>query len=367
MNNFVKFPLVLGIVGVICTAALSLVYEITKGEINAKKNAEAIALLSDIVPNLTNAESVADKYDAESMKEANIKNMYEVSDSTGVIAYGYLAEVSAYQPNLNFVVALDNKKEVIIGFNVVSHKETNSGSYGGPLLDSPDFAAQFKDLPFDKVSSDVDFVAGSTAKITLNAVKTGVENIIAFHKQAIFKQESDGIKLTSGEREKFGLAEGQVMVDKSEEFKTALKNNTTENAYNKTLESLALINYIEIQDAGGAVKGHAYAVEGKYNCEVEHGQRAWQDYKIGLMFDENEANTKLVIISSGDSLAAISKPSLDQMSWVSDNFNGKTVSELNDALSNTEIDAEAGSTFTTNAIKAHVATIINAHIRAFGN
>ena len=30
MNKFVKFPLVLGIVGVICTGALSLVYEITK-------------------------------------------------------------------------------------------------------------------------------------------------------------------------------------------------------------------------------------------------------------------------------------------------------------------------------------------------
>ena len=38
MNNFVKFPLVLGIVGIICTGALSLVYELTDEKIAYNKN-----------------------------------------------------------------------------------------------------------------------------------------------------------------------------------------------------------------------------------------------------------------------------------------------------------------------------------------
>ena len=45
MNKFVKFPLVLGIVGVICTGALSLVYEVTnpiiQDRINQKANKKA--------------------------------------------------------------------------------------------------------------------------------------------------------------------------------------------------------------------------------------------------------------------------------------------------------------------------------------
>ena len=38
MNNFVKFPLVLGIVGLICTGALTIVYEVTKEKSNGKEN-----------------------------------------------------------------------------------------------------------------------------------------------------------------------------------------------------------------------------------------------------------------------------------------------------------------------------------------
>ena len=41
--------------------------------------------------------------------------------------------------------------------------------------------------------------------------------------------------------------------------------------------------------------------------------------------------------------------------------------KLNEALANDEIDYVHGATFTTNAIKAHVATIVGAHTSAYGN
>ena len=367
MNNFVKFPLVLGIVGLICTGALTVVYEVTKERITYNQNKEAITLLSEILSDVKNAEPVLDDYDATKAKNAGIKNIYEVSDSNGVTAYGYLAEANGYNPGINFLLVLDSDEEIIRGFSVVSHSETNSGTYGGPLLDSPDFAAQFKDIAFSDVAEDVDFVAGSTAKVTLGAVKTGVEKVISFHKEAIFGEASTGINLTDSEIEKLGLAEGYVVEDKTDDFKAALKANTSTNKYDKTMESLGLINFIEIKDANGTVKGHAYAVEGKYNCEVEHGNRAWQSYKIALVFDENDANTKLVVLSSGDSLPAANQLPLDQQPWVADSFNGKTINELNEALANDEIDYVHGATFTTNAIKAHVATIVGAHVSAYGN
>ena len=366
MNKFVKFPLVLGIVGLICTGALSLVYEVTKDTINYNRNKVAIELMGGIVTDITNAEPVLSEYDSKKAEASGVKNMYRVSNSEGVAGYGYLAEVTGYNPGINFLVVLDDEK--ILGFEIVSHSETNSGSYGGPLLNSPEFAAQFTGITFDQVGSEVDFVAGSTAKVTLNAVKTGVENVIKYHKQSVLGEADDGIKLTPAEREKLNLPEGQTMVDKTEEFKTTLKGKVSDNVYNNIMNdaNIGIINYLEIVDASGAVKGYAYVAQGKYNCEVEHGSRAWQEHKFAIMFDENQANIKVVIISTGDSLGAIGKPSLDSMSWVSENFNGKTVAEVNAALSEGQVDYVAGSTFTTIAFRDHMSFVLDAHSRAYG-
>ena len=370
MNKFIKFPLVLAIVGVICAGSLSVVYEITKDRIAYNKNKEAFDLLGDIVTDMKTVKPVTENYAKEKVEDAGITTIYEVSNSSGVSAYGYLAEVNGYNPGISFLLVLSSDKDEskIIGFDVISHSETNSGTYGGPLLNSPEFSAQFKDLAFDDVSSGVDFVAGSTAKVTLNAVKTGVYDIIEFHKSEIFGEASTGakIELTPDEIKLVNLAEGYTMVDKSDDFKANLKANTSANKYESILEELGLLNYVDITDASGAVKGHAYIVEGEYNCEVEHGNRAWQSYKFVFMFDENGANTKLVIVSSGDSLGAIGQPSIGDQPWVADNFNGKTVTEIGDALASDEIDYIHGATFTSNAIKAHVSSVVDAHSRAYG-
>ena len=370
MSNFVKFPLILAVVGVICAGALSIVYEITSDTINGRIEAEAISLMSEIVPEIKSAPSVYSKYETEDKKlsKIGVTNLYQAKDANDqVIGYGYLANITAYQPDLKFIIVLDDEESLIKGFKVISHKETNSGKYGGPLLNSPEFAAQFTNLEFDDLSSGVDFVAGSTAKITLSAVKNGVDRILSFHKEVFFGEAASSVDLTSDELNKLGLPEGYVLEDKTEEFKTTLKGKVSANMYNSTMETLGLLNFVETKDAAGNVKGHGYIVEGKYNCEVEHGSRAWQTYKFVFMFDENDANTKLVIVASGDSLGAIDKPSIDQQPWVAENFNGKTVAEINEALANDEVDFISGATFTSNAIKAHMASVVSAHTRAYGS
>ena len=367
MNNFVKFPLVLGIVGIICTGALSVVYEVTKDKIAYNKNKVAIDLMSGIVPDISNAEPVLEKYDVAKAESLGVKNMYEVSDSKGVCAYGYLAEVTGYNPGINFLLVLDDTDSIIVGFRVVSHQETNSGSYGGPLLNSPDFAAQFTGIGFDEVGSKVDFVAGSTAKVTMGAVKAGVDNVISFHKQAVLGETDDGINLTSTERQMLGLAEGLVMTDKTEDFKTTLKGKVSANMYKNIMEkdNFAILNYIEIADSAGSVTGHAFVATGRYNCEVEHGNRAWQEHKFVLMFDNEAANTKVVVVKTTDSLGAIGKDSLDKSPWL-ENFNGKTMSQLKSALSNGEIKNLAGASYTTPYFQGDLATVVDAYSRAYG-
>ena len=374
MNKFIKFPLVLAIVGVICAGSLSVVYEITKEKIAYNKNKEAFDLLGGIITDMTGVEEVLSDYDSSKVEKAGIKNMYEVSGNSGVTAYGYLAEVNGYNPGINFLLVLSANESKILGFEVVSHSETNSGTYGGPLLNSPEFAAQFTNISFDDVATEVDFVAGSTAKVTMSAVKTGVDNVISFHKQEIFGEVDDGINLTGTERKMLELSEGYVMTDISEDFKNNLKANVSNNFYNKLInvevaektQYMKIWNYIEIKDAAGNIKGHAYVAEGQYNCEVEHGNRAWQKHKFVVMFDENGGNIKVVVVNSSDSLGAIGKGNLLN-EWIEENFNGKTMSQLNQDLASQKVDKIAGASYTTSYFLNDITTVVDAHSRAYGN
>ena len=365
MNKFVKFPLVLGIVGIICTGALSVVYEVTKDKIAYNKNKVAIDLMSGIVEDISNAEPVLEKYDKEKASKRGIINMYEVSDSNGVAAYGYLVDTMG-QNAFTILVVLDSEESIVLGVDVVSHSETPN--YGGVVLSDPNYIAQFNSITFDGLFTDVDGVVGSTK--TCNGVVLGVDNAISFHREEIFKETivDDGINLNNKERNVLALPEGYSMVDKTEEFDSTLKSKVSQNVYNKIVndENIKILNYVEIADATGTVTGHAYVAEGKYNCEVEHGNRAWQTHKFVIMFDTNEANVKIVVVKTTDSLSAIGKESIDKNPWLTSNFNGKTISQLISDLENEKVDTIAGATFTSSYIRNHVSFVLDAHTRAYG-
>ena len=365
MNKFVKFPLVLGIVGVICTGALSLVYEVTKDTIAYNNNKEAIDKMSAIVPNISNAEGVLENYDTEKASKKRIQNIYEVSDASGVIGYGYLTQAYGFNDGLNFIVVLSSEEEKILGLQIVSHNETPD--IGGVLLKDPNFIAQFKDMPFDAIYTDVDGKAGATT--TLNGVVSGLEGVISYHKTEILGETevNDGVNLNGRERKALGLAEGSTMTDKTEEFKTTLKSKVSDNVYNKILNdaNVSILNYVEIKDANGALTNYAYVVEGKYNCELHEGQRAWQTHKFVFMCDTNGTNTKVVFVTPGHSLSAAGLENVFEP-WVEENFNDKTVQQVIADLENEKIDSVAGATFTTTYVRNHISFVIDAHTRAYG-
>ena len=368
MNKFVKFPLVLGIVGIICTGALSLVYEVTKDTIAYNKNKDAIDKIKVVLPNISNAEEVFEKYDTDKATQKGIQNIYEVSDSTGVIAYGYLASAYGYKNDLTFLTVLSSEEEKILGLQVVSHNET--ADIGGVLLKDPAFIEQFTDITFDDIYTEVDGKAGATT--TLNGLLNGLEGVVSYHKTEIFGEVevNDGVNLNGRERKALGLPEGYTMTDKTEEFKSALKENTSENVYNNIVNdpNVSILNYVEVKDANGVTTNYAYVVEGKYGCELAHGERAWQEHKFVFMFDENAENVNVVVVKSTDSLGAISIDPKAIDNWLDTNYNGKSVAEINAVLLNgAEIDFIHGATFTSRSLNNHISLIIDAHTRAYKN
>ena len=199
LNKFVKFPLVLGIVGTICAGALGVVYEITNPIIQDRVNKEANAAIMELLPDMTSADDLTKDFDAELLKEYKISSVKEVFKNSDSYAYAYQATGKGYAGDMNFLIILSSQEQTILGFKVISHNETNSGSYGGPLLNSPDFATQFVGISFDDVASKVDFVAGSTAGITLNGIKGAVNEVIEFHKFQVMGEEDTGIELSNAE------------------------------------------------------------------------------------------------------------------------------------------------------------------------
>lgn len=367
LNKFVKFPLVLGIVGTICAGALGVVYEITNPVIQYNNNKEAFEKLQSIVPDMTGAESIVESLDSDKLSDASITNVYEVSVGGKVDSYAYQASGTGYGGAMNFIVVLDADENKIVGFKVVSHNETNSGSYGGPLLNDPAFAEQFTGLSYDELNTSVDFTAGSTAKITLNGIISAVNTVIDFHRYEILGEVNDGIKLNGGERTLLGLPEGQILVDKTEEFKELLGNKVDD-----AVKELGLLNYVDITDATGAVVGHGYIVEQSYSCELEHGARGTKTYKMAYLFDQNWENSRLVVVASDDTLGDSTMledkykdyTTIIDHPWLVEKFNGLKMADLVASYNPDEVDKIHGATFTSNTIKNHISAIVFWHDRA---
>ena len=81
------------------------------------------------------------------------------------------------------------------------------------------------------------------------------------------------------------------------------------------------------------------------------------------MFDTNEQNVKVIIVSSDTN---DSKQSYIN-DWIIGSFNGQTVSEINNNFLEDKIDRVAGVTFTSSQLLSDMKLVVDAHLRAFGN
>lgn len=99
----------------------------------------------------------------------------EESDGNSIV---YTAGFDGFNPGVVYLVAFDLTTNDINGFRVVEQFETDG--LGAVILEET-FQAQFDDLAQD----GIDGIAGTTAVITLGALKTSMNDVIDFHKTNI--------------------------------------------------------------------------------------------------------------------------------------------------------------------------------------
>lgn len=111
-NNLFKLPIFLMIVGVICTASLSIVNYFTSTKIEANSQEQVLNACKSSFNNHENyASFVITEVDCPtSLKEVGITKKNKVEDSSSLIGYVYVGSVQGFADKIDFVVSYEGGK-----------------------------------------------------------------------------------------------------------------------------------------------------------------------------------------------------------------------------------------------------------------
>ena len=179
MKNVIKYPLVLGTISVVCALALGIVYDITNPIIVARENAVAVAAMSELVPESTDAEVITSDYD--NVSNYGITAIYKAYKNDDTIAYGFQAEGSGMKTGIVILFVVSAVNDEFIGVKPISNSETSG--YGADYLAEAEFAASFAGLSFDNVDTGIDKNSGVT--VTYDGVHRMATSVIDFYLENI--------------------------------------------------------------------------------------------------------------------------------------------------------------------------------------
>lgn len=187
MNKQLKYPLFLAAVGSFSTFLLATAYGFTAPIIAQRIAEQATAGVKEIFPSASSIEDVSANYDNLSL--AGINSIFEIKQNNQVVAYGYEARANGYSGEITSLLVLSITDDQVIGYRTINQTETKGGTYGDILLSNPQFDQQFVNLGFTTIPDAIDLTAGSTAKVTLNAIKSIARNVLKFHIEEVKGEE----------------------------------------------------------------------------------------------------------------------------------------------------------------------------------
>lgn len=187
MNKQLKYPLFLAAVGSFSTFLLATAYGFTAPIIAQRIAEQATAGVKEIFPSASSIEDVSANYNNLSL--AGINTIFEIKQNNQIAAYGYEATANGYSGEITSLLVLSITNDQIIGYRTINQTETKGGTYGDILLSNSLFDQQFVNLRFTNIPDGIDLTAGSTAKVTLNAIKSIARNVLKFHIEEVKGEE----------------------------------------------------------------------------------------------------------------------------------------------------------------------------------
>lgn len=172
-NNYIKFPLILSLFGIIATLLLAVVYQVTAPIIERNNNAAEYAALDVMVPGADFVTSTV------AFSDEAIVKIYEAREDGTLAAYVYKTQGSGYGGNtIQFLVAISVDGD-FIGFKATDLTGQTDGI--GSRIGDAEFSDPFVGEP---ITTTINGIAGAT--FTSNGAKSAIAAAVA-HFRANFE------------------------------------------------------------------------------------------------------------------------------------------------------------------------------------
>jgi len=328
MNKQIKYPLFLAAVGSFSTFLLATAYGFTAPIIAQRIAEQATAGVKEIFPNASSIEDVSSNYNNLSL--AGINTIFEIKQNNQIVAYGYEAKANGYEGEITSLLVLSISDNQIIGYRTINHSETKG--YGDILLANPLFNQQFVNLGFESVPDAIDLTAGSTARVTLNSVKTIARNVLKFHIEEVKGEE---------------LIIPEVLTNPLETIKLIITTADEVNNLKETFsDAKALgLDIYEIKSNSEIVAYGYVTVTAGFGGDIA---------SLVIIDPTSDIILSLSIIKHTES-ADYGGAVLDSRSFINQ-FSNMPISDFDD------IDIEAGITVTENAFRTSIKQALNYHL-----
>jgi Na+-translocating ferredoxin:NAD+ oxidoreductase RnfG subunit len=330
MNKQIKYPLFLAAVGSFSTFLLATAYGFTAPIIAQRIAEQATAGVKEIFPSASSIEDVSSNYNNLSL--AGINTIFEIKQNNQIVAYGYEAKANGYSGEITSLLVLSISDNQIIGYRTINHSETKGGTYGDILLANPLFNQQFVNLGFESVPDAIDLTAGSTARVTLNSVKTIARNVLKFHIEEVKGEE---------------LIIPEVLTNPLETIKLIITTADEVNNLKETFsDAKALgLDIYEIKSNSEIVAYGYVTVTAGFGGDIA---------SLVIIDPTSDIILSLSIIKHTES-ADYGGAVLDSRSFINQ-FSNMPISDFDD------IDIEAGITVTENAFRTSIKQALNYHL-----
>ena len=328
MNKQIKYPLFLAAVGSFSTFLLATAYGFTAPIIAQRIAEQATAGVKEIFPSASSIEDVSSNYNNLSL--AGINTIFEIKQNNQIVAYGYEAKANGYEGEITSLLVLSISDNQIIGYRTINHSETKG--YGDILLANPLFNQQFVNLGFESVPDAIDLTAGSTARVTLNSVKTIARNVLKFHIEEVKGEE---------------LIIPEVLTNPLETIKLIITTADEVNNLKETFsDAKALgLDIYEIKSNSEIVAYGYVTVTAGFGGDIA---------SLVIIDPTSDIILSLSIIKHTES-ADYGGAVLDSRSFINQ-FSNMPISDFDD------IDIEAGITVTENAFRTSIKQALNYHL-----
>ena len=166
MNDYLKYPIILFVVTVVCTILITITYNYTTPILSARQENKVNDTLASMYDNIDSYEEIERSFDR---KKTSVTNVYLVTLPDNQSSYIYSTSAIGKNGSVDMLISVVDDGQI----DVVKYTRMEETPKIGDKLSEPDYITSLEAISTS--NPEIDMVTGAT--ITSNAVKTMIEDV----------------------------------------------------------------------------------------------------------------------------------------------------------------------------------------------